>query len=177
MAKPTHSHGPVRYDKQNADAKAAPKATPPSSAGGGAGGEGTASAQTPPVQTPQQRRASYALQAVKEAVGADGKPPKAHVKPSEFKACAANLPAMIRMNGLGQAAAFAYSQNKDNDQTWKALYDILSDWLRQEKQPYAGKDLLTGITEGDQTVYRLAQVEALLLLDWVKQFAKACVRE
>ena len=92
----------------------------------------------------------------------------------EFKSYASSLPAMIQMNGLGQAAAFYFSQGK----IYKKLYDILSHWLTQPGQPYAGSgDLLAGITQQEMGPYFVAQAEALLLLDWVKKFAKAYVRE
>jgi CRISPR-associated protein Cmr5 len=119
------------------------------------------------AQTLQQERARYALEQVKAALdsGVNGK---------EFKSYAASFPAMVQMNGLGQAAAFYFSQGE----TYRRLYDILSGWLTKENQPYEGQEnLLAGITELDMHRYRIAQAEALLLLDWIKRFAKAFVRE
>lgn len=112
------------------------------------------------MQTLQQKRARFALKKVKEIAIADRE---------EFKRQAENFPAMIRMNGLGQAAAFYYGKGGAH----KRLYDVLSDWLKQSGQPYHGQDLLDGITRQNMHAYRLAQSEALLLLDWVKKFAKA----
>lgn len=80
-----------------------------------------------------------------------------------------SMPAMILMNGLGQTAAFYKNKSKQH----QALYQLLSDWLQQPGKPYAGKELLTGITQGDAQAYRSAQVEALAYLQWVKKFAKA----
>lgn len=120
------------------------------------------------MQMLQQERAKYALEQVQAAVS------NSDVNGKEFKSYAAGLPAMIQMNGLGQAAAFYFSQGK----TYRKLYEILSGWLTRAGQPYAGKpDLLAGITQQDMHDYRVAQAEALLLLDWVKKFAKAYVRE
>lgn len=119
------------------------------------------------MQTLQQERAKHALEQVKAALagGVNGK---------ELRSYAARFPAMILMNGLGQAAAFYFSQGK----TYRALYQVLSSWLTRRGQPYSGKtDLLEGITQHDMQAYRLAQVEALMLLDWVKKFAKAYVRD
>lgn len=119
------------------------------------------------MQTLQQERAKYALEQVQAAL--DG-----NVNRKEFKSYAASLPAMIQMNGLGQAAAFYFSQGD----TYRRLYYLLSGWLTQEGQPYAGKaNLLAGITQQNMYAYRVAQAEALQLLDWVKKFAKAYVRE
>ncbi|MGI9211318.1 MAG: type III-B CRISPR module-associated protein Cmr5 [Methylococcaceae bacterium] len=119
------------------------------------------------MQTLQQQRARYALEKVKAAVT------KSTFESKAFKSQAESFPAMIRMNGLGPAAAFYLSK----DGAHKRLYTILSDWLTQNHQPYEGKPLLEGITTGDSQQYRLAQAEALMLLDWIKRFAKALVTE
>jgi CRISPR-associated protein Cmr5 len=116
------------------------------------------------MQTMQQKRAKYALEKVESARKLNVKQQK------EYKSYASGFPAMIQMNGLGQAAAFYFSQGG----THKILYDLLSGWLTQPDQPYAGiRDLLHGVTQRDMHAYRLAQAEALALLEWVKQFAKA----
>jgi CRISPR-associated protein Cmr5 len=124
------------------------------------------------MQTMQQKRAKYALKKVNEAI--DKK-----VNQKEYKAYAANLPAMIHTNGLGQAAAFFKSKGGTHEE----LYQLLSDWLcnneevTKEKglaQPYSDYDnLLDGITKKDMHTYRVAQAEAQMLMDWVKKFAKA----
>ncbi len=114
-------------------------------------------------QTMQQQRAKYALERVIEAA----KDKEIH---SEYKSYASNLPAMIHMNGLGQAAAFFRAKKG----THLELYKVLSEWLCKDQQPYQGcKDLLEGITTKDLHHYRLAQAEAQMLMDWVKKFAKA----
>lgn len=118
------------------------------------------------MQTMQQKRAQYALQGVKEAAQ-KYKENKAFLK--EYKSYAAAFPAMIHMNGLGQAAAFYRSKGG----THQELYKLLSGWLCQEGQPFPEKDLLEGITSSDMHAYRLAQAEAQALMDWVKKFAKA----
>ena len=120
------------------------------------------------MQTMQQKRAKYALEQVNKAID-EG------VNQKEFKAYAANLPAMIHINGLGQAAAFF----KSKGDTHETLYTILSNWLCGEvdyasTQPYSDcDDLLKGITTKDMHQYRVAQAEAQALMDWVKKFAKA----
>ena len=118
------------------------------------------------MQTIQQQRAKYALEQVQAAL--DRK-----VSQKEYKSYASSLPAMIHMNGLGQAAAFFKSKGTKGD-AHGDLYNLLSDWLCKTGQPYAGcKDLLEGITTRDMHTYRLAQAEAQALMDWVKKFAKA----
>ena len=115
------------------------------------------------MQTLQQQRAAFALTKVKSALT------EPNLSAKEFKSQAESFPAMIRMNGLGQAAAFYLSKGGAHSK----LYTLLSDWLKEPHQPYSGQDLLAGIVENDLYAYRLAQAEALLLLDWVKKFAKA----
>lgn len=115
------------------------------------------------MQTVQQERARFALEKVEKARSDS-------VNEKEFKAYASQLPAMIHMNGLGQAAAFFRSKGG----THQKLYDILSEWLCQDGKPYSrNEDLLHGITREDMHHYRLAQAEAQALMDWVKKFAKA----
>lgn len=119
------------------------------------------------VQTIQQRRAAYALEVVTESA----KNPSLH---KEYKSYASGLPAMIHMNGLGQAAAF-YKSKKG---THAVIYDVLSKWLCSEGQPYSGSgDLLNGITTQDMHAYRLAQAEAQALMEWVKRFAQAFMND
>jgi len=118
------------------------------------------------MQTIQQQRAKYALEKVNDALARK-------VCQKEYKSYASNLPAMIHMNGLGQAAAFFKSKGAKSD-AHNELYDLLSGWLCQNGQPYAGcRNLLEGITTRDMHTYRLAQAEAQALMDWVKKFAKA----
>ncbi|MEN9847551.1 MAG: type module-associated protein Cmr5 [Pseudomonadota bacterium] len=114
-------------------------------------------------QTMQQKRAKFALDEITKAIKS--------VKQKEYKSYAASMPFMIKANGLGQTAAFYYSKGG----THKELYTLLSEWLKQEI--FKGKDLLTGITESDMHTYLAAQAEALVFLQWVKQFANAFMDE
>ncbi|MFH1097739.1 MAG: type III-B CRISPR module-associated protein Cmr5 [Candidatus Desantisbacteria bacterium] len=122
------------------------------------------------MQTMQQQRAKYALEKVTAAKD------DSNINNKEYKSYASGLPAMIQMNGLGQAAAFYCSKgtgDKPEQKTYRALYNLLSGWLNEPGQPYAGHDLLEGITHGEMHTYKLAQAESLALLDWVKKFARA----
>lgn len=136
------------------------------------------------MQTMQQQRAKYALKAVQNAA----EDQSIH---SEYKSYASNLPAMIHMNGLGQAIAFFKAksapekppqQRNAKEKAYFSLYEMLSDWLCSKGnlitpmplQPYyRHNDVLNGITTEDMHTYRLAQAEAQMLMDWVKKFAKA----
>lgn len=121
------------------------------------------------MQTIQQQRARHALEAIDNAK-------ENNISQKEFKSYASALPAMIQMNGLGQAAAFYCSKGAEDNvkgKAYKSLYNMLSSWLSSPGQPYEGLDLLKGIITKDMHHYRRAQAESLALLSWVKKFAKA----
>jgi CRISPR-associated protein Cmr5 len=122
--------------------------------------------------TIQQQRAKFALERVQDLANklkAD--------EQKEFISYASGLPAMIHMNGLGQALAFCKLKAKDRG-SYLQLYLLVSDWLCQPGQPYQDKDnVLEGITQCDQAHYQLAQAEALVLMSWIKKFAKAFLVE
>lgn len=129
-------------------------------------------------QTIQQQRAKYAMDEVCKLLNLFANEPKKQKKfQSEFVSFASGLPAMIHTNGLGQAMAFCKMKGKDRD-SYQQLYQIVSVWLCNERQPYHGSaDVLTGITEKDRQHYQLAQAETLALMSWVKKFAKAFLAE
>lgn len=166
MSKNKHHHG--KHSERGTANPANP--TRPSASAPSAGGI----AQTPVIQTAQQRRAKYALEQVEAAKDS-------RISSKEYKSYASAFPAMIQMNGLGQAAAFYRCKGAENNEKGKAylsLYNLLSGWLIQSGQPYAGcNDLLAGITSRDIRSYMLAEAEALALLDWVKKFAKAYMED
>lgn len=125
------------------------------------------------LQTVQQQRAAFALAKV-QAILLEMEQRNDLKAAKELRSYAAGFPAMIQINGLGQAAAFYRSQGN----TYQLLYDLLSEWLTRQRQIFGSStDLLDGICCSDMHSYRFAQVEALLLLDWVKKFAKAYVQE
>lgn len=115
------------------------------------------------LQTMEQERAKHALKWAK-----DKNEKKEFLK--DTLSATNGFPAMILMNGLGQAAAFYKSKGSEQGK----LYALLSEWLCAQGKPYAGQcDLLTGITTENMHTYRVAQAEALAYLQWVKKFAKA----
>jgi CRISPR-associated protein Cmr5 len=119
-------------------------------------------------QTIEQQRAKFAMDKVNALITV-----LKLDEQKEFIAYSSGLPAMIHMNGLGQAMAFSKSKGKDR-KSYRELYNLVSDWLCQPGQPYAGAtDVLSGLTEGDMQHYQLAQAESLMLMSWVKKFSKA----
>ncbi len=123
-------------------------------------------------QTIEQRRAAFALKQVQDAK-------RRGVNAGEFRSYAKALPAMIHMNGLGQASAFCRAKGQTSSgKTYGELYQVLSRWLTSNGQPLAGNDdLLEGITLKDMYRYRVAQAEALALMEWVRKFAVAFMPE
>ncbi len=123
-------------------------------------------------QTIQQARAKYALEKVNKLTSLTKEQQK------KFVSYSSGLPAMIHMNGLGQTMAFTKSKssgNKSDEQvSHHALYGIISQWLCSKPQIYEPhKDILEGITQQNMQDYQLAQIETLLLMSWIKKFAKA----
>ena len=127
------------------------------------------------MQTMQQRRAKQALSAIQKALSDE---PGADFQKA-FKAYVSEMPAMIHMSGLGQAAAFYRSKGNGADPKARArrrVYDLLSGWLCEPGQPYQDQtDLLVGITTENMQTYRLAQAEAMAYMDWAKKFATAFI--
>jgi CRISPR-associated protein Cmr5 len=124
------------------------------------------------MQTMDQQRAKFALQGVTNA--------KAQLKTDqckEYHSHVSALPFMIHANGLGQAAAF-YKSKAVKNLDYELIYQLLSDWLIKDNQPFHGRtDLLDGITNCDMQAYIAAQAEAMVFINWVKRFAEAYMRE
>lgn len=162
-------------------------------AGGGGGGEtggNTAGDQLNPHQLIEQARASHALAWIQEAMAAKG------VKQSELKSYTRGLPAMIQMNGFGQAMAFYYARSDKG--AYKAVYKLVETWLcgphkhqhttgdpiyaaviqqgEGQNQP-PPSPLLTAITQQNQQRYRHAQAETQALLRWARKFAEALINK
>ena len=125
------------------------------------------------VQNQEQQRAAFALEMVREQLNCYKRKHSDNAKKcfdsaKELASHAAAFPVMIRMNGLGQAAAF-YCSKKDCHHD---LYAMVSEWLTQSGKPYYGKQsLIEGITQDDMWTYLLAQAEAQALLVWIKRLA------
>jgi CRISPR-associated protein Cmr5 len=91
---------------------------------------------------------------------------------SEFKSLAEGLPAMILQNGFGQALSFLLAKKKD---CHLAVFDSIARWLKERailQTTDRGQVMLAISTMGQQQ-YLQAQRETLVLLEWVKRYAKA----
>lgn len=125
------------------------------------------------VQTMEQQRASFALKAVEGFQQLD------KTRQAELRRYITQLPALIHMNGLGQALAFFRSKGQHS--AHEEVYLCLGQWLCQEPdgRVFDGKepDLLKAITSTDLFNYMAAQNEALAVLEWLKKFAVALLEK
>lgn len=123
-----------------------------------------------PLRSMDQERAEFALKKI-QSVDADTE--ESHKK--EVRRYLNNLPALIRMNGLGQALAFFRMKGKGT--AHDTIYRMVGAWLCDASSKgrifSESTDALSAITQSDMAHYMAAQNEALALLQWLKKFAVA----
>ena len=123
-----------------------------------------------PLRSMDQERAEFALKKIQAILGGTDQSHKV-----EVRRYLNNLPALIRMNGLGQALAFF--RMKGEGTAHDAIYRMVSTWLCDASSKgrifSEDADVLTSITQSDMAHYMAAQNEALALLQWLKKFAVA----
>ena len=123
-----------------------------------------------PLRSMDQERAEFALKKIQAILGGTDQSHKA-----EVRRYLNNLPALIRMNGLGQALAFF--RMKGEGTAHDAIYRMVGTWLCDASSKgrifSEGTDALSAITQSDMAHYMAAQNEALALLQWLKKFAVA----
>lgn len=118
------------------------------------------------MQTIEQRRAARARDCV-AGIAAD-----VDVDIKAYKAVASSFPAMIRMNGLGQALAFIRSRKGSE---YRRIYDHVSAWLGagQAGVLTSEGDALSALVNGDARTYRQAETETIAFMVWIKRYAEA----
>ena len=123
-----------------------------------------------PLRSMDQERAEFALKKIQAILG--GADP---ILKAEIRRYLNNLPALIRMNGLGQALAFF--RMKGEGTAHDAIYRMVGTWLCDASSKgrifSESTDALSAITQSDMAHYMAAQNEALALLQWLKKFAVA----
>ncbi len=94
------------------------------------------------------------------------------------------FPATIVMNGLGQALVTQLAQAKGKkENSHYLLYKHVASWLSQQIKELRcpSKEDFTPVIElmmeADQSIYLRAQAEAMAYLNWLKQFARAYLKE
>ena len=123
-----------------------------------------------PLRSMDQERAEFALKKIQAILGGTDQSHKA-----EVRRYLNNLPALIRMNGLGQALAFF--RMKGEGTAHASIYLMVGAWLCDAGSKgrifSESADVLSGITQSDMAHYMAAQNEGLALLQWLKKFAVA----
>ncbi len=115
------------------------------------------------MRTIEQERANHAWQCVNEV--------KDKPFAGDYRTIAVKTPSLILTNGLGQTLAFLRS--KPDRRHFVELYRHLNEWLRRRLN-IDNSDLLEWIVNSaNSQQYRLATMEALALLQWLKRFAEA----
>lgn len=121
------------------------------------------------IRSMEQDRAEFALRQIETAAQHPGE------LPQEIRRHLNGLPALIRMNGLGQALAF-FRMKGEGSSHWR-IYSMVGTWLCASTSKgrifTEHADVLTAITRSDVQHYMAAQNEALALLEWLKKFAVA----
>lgn len=122
-----------------------------------------------PIRSMEQDRAEFALRQIEAVAHHPGDLPK------EIRRHLNGLPALIRMNGLGQALAFF--RMKGDDSSHGHIYRMVGTWLCATSSKgrifTEDTDVLKAITRSDVQHYMAGQNEALALLEWLKKFAVA----
>ncbi len=125
------------------------------------------------LRSMEQERAEYALTKI-QGVAAEKDDMQIEVRRHLN-----GLPALIRMNGLGQALAFYRAKGTEGGHD--CVYNMVSHWLcdpASKGRVFSNQtDVLKAITTHDIHAYMAAQNEALALLEWLKKFALALLKK
>jgi len=117
------------------------------------------------LRTLEQERAKHAWDCVQEV--------KDKPFAGNYRTIAVKVPSLIVTNGLGQTLAFLKAKGKgEPGNEHEVLYRHLTDWVG--RKVHADGDLLSWLVNtATSQQYRLATMEALALLQWLKRFAEA----
>jgi CRISPR-associated protein Cmr5 len=117
------------------------------------------------LRTLEQERAKHAWDCVQEV--------KDKPFAGDYRTIAVRVPSLIVTNGLGQTLAFLKAKGKgEPGNEHEVLYRHLADWVGRKVN--ADGDLLNWLVNtATSQQYRLATMEALALLQWLKRFAEA----
>ena len=117
------------------------------------------------LRTLEQERAKHAWDCVQEV--------KDKPFAGDYRTIAVKVPFLIVTNGLGQTLAFLKAKGKgEPGNEHEVLYRHLADWVGRKVN--ADGDLLNWLVNtATSQQYRLATMEALALLQWLKRFAEA----
>ncbi len=129
------------------------------------------------TQTLDQLRAQFALQCIRDLEKL-GEGTYGH-----YVSYASALPATIVMNGLGQTLTTQLAKAKGNPvNPRRILYNHVAGWLSRQMPELRVPDgelprVIERLMDGNQDTYVRAQAEAMAYLNWLKQFARAYLKE
>lgn len=114
----------------------------------------------------EQKRSAFALEKIRKIGGSVTK---------DMANFIVGTPTMILQNGFGQTMAFLLSKRKEKTDKHGFVFEVIRDWAVKEnpKLKKDDMDFLNGISGMDQTLYLTLQEETLMLLQWLKRYAKA----
>lgn len=118
------------------------------------------------LQGIERGRAEAAYRAVEAFVGEGDR------KKKEYKSHVKKIPMLIKTNGLGATLAFI----KGKDETYKAIYEQIEEWLRLSPLKYGAKQsggvfLLREVLAFDSSKYRAFTQEVLVFTSWLKRLS------
>ena len=120
------------------------------------------------IQTKQQKRAEFALKSLEKFEGKEV--PKDH---AQF---IVGVPTMILTNGLGQTLAFLKAKSAKKKERG-FVYETMKAYLIKEFPVFSAckddVDFLKKLNESSQADYIRMQRESLLMLEWLKRYARA----
>jgi len=127
------------------------------------------------AQTLEQKRAKFALEKVMAVAKQDNK------TQGKYRSRLLNLGTQIHQNGLGQTMAFYLSKADKEMGAYRGVYTWLGDWLCGTGDDRVGiyrrqgnnDGLINWITGEDASKYRMATLEIMELVNWLKRFASA----
>lgn len=122
-------------------------------------------------RTLDQERAEHALKEIKKIENKEY---------GHYVSYVSSLPATIVMNGLGQALVTLLAKAKGNSKDpHKMLFDHIAGWLCVQVPKLRGRpdSIIEKMMEQNQAVYIHAQAESMAYLSWLKQFARAYLKE
>lgn len=118
------------------------------------------------MRTVEQERAKYAWICVNEV--------KKQSFAKDYRSIAIKTPTLILNNGLGQTLAFFKAKGKNNpSDEHEVLFKHISEWLKKQLKISNVDALEWIVSDATSQQYRLATMEALALLQWIKRFAEA----
>ena len=118
-----------------------------------------------------QGRAEYAYKRVDKAKSTLSD------KATDYKSYIKKMPMYIKTNGL--AATIAFAKSKSGSKAWVLVYEDIETWLDSGDSnvdiDFVKGRLAGALTNLDSTAYRLATIEVLALLTWLKRFADGLI--